>query len=462
MFFSKITRKYTIIIASVVVTLSTITVFAGANEEKTKEVFEKDKKIKNVIMIVADGAGMPYYTAYRYFHDNPKEKGLDKTVFDPYFKGVQTTYSNTVGENITDSAAAATAMATGVKTYNSAVGVDVMKKPIKSVLEQAKENGMSTGIVVTSEINHATPAGFVAHNESRKNMNKIADDYYDEKINGKHKVDIMLGGGRKYFERTDRNITKQFQKDGYSVVKNKKELENNNNSKVIGLFSEKGLAPAIDRDSSTPSLLDMTKASIKQLTKNDKGFFLLIEASQIDWAAHDNDIVHAMSEMNEYADVFSYVMEYAKKDGQTQVIAAADHSSGGFTVGADGVYNWDASVIKATKRTPNYIAKKIAKGASVEKTLKKYFNVTLSTDEIKTIKNIVDETGREESAIYTAVDTAIENIINKHSHSGWTTTGHTGEEVPVYGYGKESYHLNGVIDNTDIAKMIFEILEENK
>lgn len=124
------------------------------------------------------------------------------------------TYPEDPKENVTDSASAATAMSSGVKTYNAAIAVDNDKSEVKTVLEAAKERGKSTGLVATSEITHATPASFGAHDESRKNMNAIADDYFKERVNGKHKIDVMLGGGKSNFVRPDVDLTKAFKKTG--------------------------------------------------------------------------------------------------------------------------------------------------------------------------------------------------------------------------------------------------------
>ncbi len=104
---------------------------------------------------------------------------------------------------------------------------------MKTVLEQAKEKGKSTGLVATSEITHATPAAFGAHDISRKNMDAIANDYFDEKIKGKHKVDVMLGGGVKNFVRKDRNLTEEFKKSGYSYVTDRDQLLNDKMIKFL-------------------------------------------------------------------------------------------------------------------------------------------------------------------------------------------------------------------------------------
>lgn len=161
-------------------------------------------------------------------------------------------------------------MSGGVKTYNNAIAVDNDKSDVKTVLEQAKENGMSTGIVSTSQITHATPASYGAHEEQRKSEDAIANDYYDEMINGKHKIDVMLGGGTDFFEREDRNLADEFKNDGYSYVKSAEELGKDDNEQVLGLFAESGMDKMIDRDEKQPSLVDMTTAALDRLENNKK------------------------------------------------------------------------------------------------------------------------------------------------------------------------------------------------
>jgi alkaline phosphatase len=209
----------------------------------------------------------------------------------------------------------------------------------------------------------------------------------------------------------------------------------------------------IDRPKGVPSLAEMAGSAIERLSKNDNGFFLMIEGSQIDWAGHDNDIVGVMSEMEDFEKAFKAAIDFAKKDGHTLVIATADHSTGGYTIGAQGQYNWFSSVIKAVKRTPDYIAAKIVNGADVKETLTKYIEFPLTRNEI----NSVQRAARTHKA--RNIDNAIEEIINTRSFTGWTTKGHTGEDVNVYAYGPGSERFRGQIDNTDHAKIIFDILE---
>ncbi|ENQ3077838.1 alkaline phosphatase [Bacillus cereus] len=413
---------------------------------------ENDAKIKNVIVLIGDGMGPSYMTAHRYMKDNPKTFEMEQTEFDKHLVGTQVTYPEDEHQNITDSASAATAMSAGVKTYNAAIAVDNDKTNVKTVLEQAKERGKSTGLVATSEITHATPAAFGAHDVSRKNMDAIGNDYFDEKINGKHTVDVLLGGGVNNFVRKDRNLTEEFKKDGYSYVTDRQQLLNDKSDQILGLFAPGGFDKMIDRNDKAPSLEEMANAAIDRLNKNKNGFFLMVEGSQIDWAGHDNDVVAAMSEMEDFERAFKAAIEFAKKDKHTLVVATADHSTGGFSLGTKGEYNFDVKPIKAAKRTPDFMAAEIAKGASVEETLKKYIDLELTPEEMKSVNDVAP------SKDVTKIDNAIEAIFNKRSYTGWTTEGHTGEDVGVYAFGPGKYLFAGVQENTNLAKRVFDII----
>ncbi|WP_284471986.1 alkaline phosphatase [Peribacillus simplex] len=431
--------------------------WSAADRVSAKDKQKKEPEIKNVIFLIGDGMGVSYTSAYRYLKDNPGTKVAEKTEFDKYLVGQQMTYPEDAAQNITDSASAATAMSSGVKTYNAAIAVDNDKSEVKTVLEAAKEKGKATGLVATSEITHATPASFGAHDENRKNMNSIADDYYNDLIKGKHKIDVLLGGGKSNFVRPDVNLAKAFEKDGYSYVTDKNQMLKDKNEQVLGLFASEGLPKMIDRPSETPSLSDMTSSAIQRLNKDKDGFFLMVEGSQIDWAGHDNDIVGAMSEMEDFEKAYKAAIEFAKKDKHTLVVATADHSTGGFSIGAKGIYNWYGEPIKAAKRTPDFMADAIVKGADVEKTLKQYINqneLKLTNDEIKTV------TEAAKSKNVTNVDNAIEAIFDNRTNTAWTTGGHTGEDVPVYAYGPYKERFAGQVDNTDQAKIIFDLLKK--
>lgn len=445
------TKKWTTLFAS---SALAFTAFATTtNEEATAKSKKKDTP-QNIIFLIGDGMGNSYTSAYRYLQNTPSKQFVSQTTLDRYLIGQQMTYPEDPAQNVTDSASAATAMSAGVKTYNNAIAVDNDRKNVKTILERAKELGKSTGLVATSEITHATPAAFGAHDESRKNMDAIADDYFDERVNGKHKIDVLLGGGKSNFIRTKRDLTKEFKQAGYNYVTDLQSLQKNKNGQLLGLFADGGLPKKIDRTANTPSLANMTDAALKQLNKNKKGFFLMIEGSQIDWAGHDNDIVGAMSEMADFDAAFKRAIAFAKKDKNTLVIATADHSTGGFSIAAGGDYNWKPEAIQAFKKTPDYIAQQIVDGANVREALAASIQLDLTNKEIESVQQAA-ATNK-----LTTIDNAIEAIADARSNTGWTTGGHTGEDVNVYAYGPHASDFAGQIDNTDQAKLVFKLLEQ--
>jgi len=409
------------------------------------------RKVKNVILLIGDGMGFSYTTGLRYFNHASQKGFMTPTIFDQYFVGSQSTYSLDRESNITDSAAAGTALATGYKTYNGALGLNMDKQAVPTVLEYAKFRGKSTGMVGTSQINHATLAAFAAHMESREHYDQIADDYFDERIDGKHKIDVMLGGGTSYFVRNDRNIVEEFVKNRFGYVSNIQELVTNKTEQLLGLFAPIELPKQIDRDSTIPSLSQMTKAALQRLKQNPKGFFLLVEGSQIDWAGHDNDIVGAMSEVKDFEAAFKEAIQFASDREDTIVIATADHSTGGMSIDRNDNYKWNPSVIKSIPSTPFVIASRLHETKDMT-TLEYHMPFPLHEEDLKTIQSTLEmkiEDTRQ----------ALINIINHYSSTGWTTKGHTGEDVPVYAYGLNRHLFSGRMENSDIAKILFQIMD---
>jgi len=424
---------------------------------------------KNIIMVVGDGMGPAYTTAYRYFNDDPDTEIIEETVFDRHLVGMASTYPARISGYVTDSAAAATALATGVKSYNGAIGLDVDKKSVETVLEWAKKQGKKTGVVVTSQINHATPASYLAHNESRRNYNAIADSYIDDGI----KADLYLGGGWQYYIRDDRNLVDEFKSAGFHYVD---EFQGLNTipaqAPVLGLFGDIALPWALD-DTNKLRLSSMTKAATKQL-ENEQGYFLLVEASQVDWAGHSNDIAAAMAEMDDLAKTMEYLEQYVKNNPETLVVLTADHSTGGFTIAADGVYEWNPEVLRTMTRSPQKIAKQLAKSGITLKGTSKLLNFTVTQAEVDLLHQAEIQVPEALATFYAldksvqnkqdkpnvnkALYTALKELIDKRTNSGWTSGGHTAIDVPVFAFGKNNELFHGKIDNTDIAKKIFTLL----
>jgi alkaline phosphatase len=410
---------------------------------------------KNVIFMVSDGMSVSLASAYReYLNQEPGH--LRKTdIFNRHLVGQQSTYSLDPWATITDSAASSTAMATGAKTFNGVLGLDANMKRVDSALEVAKAHGKNTGIVVTAEISHATPAGFAAHVQNRTEYAEIANQYFDDTINGQHKIDVMLGGGRNHFIRDDRDLTKEFQAHGYDIVHTKQELLNSTNPQVLGLFSEFGLPMAVDRWSNvTPSLAEMVGNAIDRLNTGDQGFFLMVEGSQIDWAAHHQDIVGIISEIDDYAKAFENAIEFAKKDGNTLVISTSDHATGGMTMGVNNIDSWLPAYIRKIQSTPEHIAQLTQESNDWIQVIQDNIQFELSSTEqnkLRAIHNTYVYTYEEKVSRLTD---AIKEIVDRRSNTGWTTGNHTGEDVNVYAYGPATQYFSGWHENSDTGKML--------
>lgn len=409
---------------------------------------------KNIIMVVADGMGPAYTTAYRNFKDDHTTPQVDPVVFDDMLVGNASTYPAAVSGYVTDSAAAATALASGIKSYNGAIGVDVNKQPVTSVLQQAKKQGMRTGIAVTSQIVHATPAAYIAHNESRKNYNALADSFFDLRIGDQFVADVMLGGGTDYFEREERDLVAAFIDNDYEYVDSYNKLATlPAGSNVLGLFAPVGLPPALD-DKRRHRLSYLTKHAIKHL-ENDNGFFLLVEASQVDWAGHANDIASAMAEMDDLAVTMSFLKEYVKTHPDTLVVLTADHSTGGLSVGANGQYAWKPELLHNMQGSVQSIAKALANEENVALYVESQLGFNLDADDKKLLSGLAEVNDEMERW------KRIKDFLDAKTHTGWTTGGHTGVDVEVFAFGAGYTQFIGQLDNTDIARHIFRFLAQH-
>ena len=281
----------------------------------------KTKKPKNVIMMIGDGMGVAHIYAGltanggHLFLDNFKQIGFSKT--------------QSSNNYITDSAAGGTALSAGVKTFNGAIAVNPDTIPVKTILEMAEEKGMSTGLVSTSAITHATPASYIAHQASRESYENIAADFL------KTDIDVFIGGGYKHFaQRADkRDLVKELQEKGYQVLQNMDEIAKVKSGKLAGLTADEHNEVYPKREMNLPL---STQIALNILDQNKKGFFIMIEGSQIDWGAHQNNTIYIVNEVLDFDRTIGKALEFAANDRETLIIVTADHETGGFAlIGGD-------------------------------------------------------------------------------------------------------------------------------
>lgn len=275
-------------------------------------------RVKNVILMIGDGMGLTQITGGMYANG-------DKLMLERLKKiGFIKTYS--ADNLITDSAAGATAFSCGVKTYNKAIGVNTDTVAVETILEMAKKKGLATGLVATASITHATPASFYAHQPFRKQMEKNVADLLITQ------PDVFMGGGKNYFEarkEDDRNISNELREVGYSIVYNVADVPVDATKVGVLIADEE---PPSFKEGRGDYLTEATVKTLDILSKDEDGFFLMVEGSQIDWGGHANESDYITSEMIDFDKAIGKVLEFAEKDGQTLVIITADHETGGYAI----------------------------------------------------------------------------------------------------------------------------------
>lgn len=417
---------------------------------------------KNIIYMIGDGMGPAYLTAYRYYqhqviHGNEaRQHPVANTIFDDLLTGMASTYPDD-DTLVTDSAAGATALATGVKSFNGAISVNRQHIPIGTMMQLAKQMGKANGIVASSQVNHATPAAFVSHNVSRRNYNAIADMYFDYRINGKPVADVILGGGTEYFVREDRNLVAEFKAAGYQYADSWQQLNKLTEKPALALLDTVGL-PAALNTAQPKQLATLTEKALQLLSPAEKGFVLMVEGSQIDWCGHDNDIACAMAEMHDFAQAIAVAKAYVDANPDTILVVTADHETGGMSLGADGQYLWLPGVIQNVTATGRKIADELNAASSDEMALARWLALTkikLTTEEQEAL---LAQRGKTQKDLR---EVAVK-LIAKYSYTGWTTGAHTAADVPIMAYGKNSEAFQGFMDNTAIAKQLIRYISTTK
>ncbi|MCZ2474708.1 alkaline phosphatase [Aquirufa ecclesiirivi] len=273
---------------------------------------------KNIIFLIGDGMGVSQI--YAGLTANKGHLALERIRHIGFHK-------NQASDNyVTDSAAGATAFSTGKKTYNGAIGVDATQTPQVTLLELAEKKGMATGLVSTADITDATPAAFIAHQIKRNMHDEIAKDFL------KTDVDIVVGGGRKSFDqrKDGQNLLDSLKSKKYQVVESQAEMNAMKQGKFIYLYAPGD--PIKMSEGRGDILLDATNKSMELLSKNKKGFFVMIEGGQIDWGGHANDTNYAVSEMVDFNKSIEAALNFAEKDKETLVLITADHETGGMAL----------------------------------------------------------------------------------------------------------------------------------
>lgn len=433
------------------------------------------ERAKNVIVMIADGCSDEQYTFARWFKGQPLS-------LDPIRVGAVKTYI--ADSVVADSAPAASAFATGVRTSDKFISVgpqaetmagvpkpepDLSYRPLATVLEGARLMGKATGIVATSRVTHATPAAYIAHVPSRD----MEDDIMEQAVY--QSIDVVFGGGNRHLlpkdakgRRADgEDLTAELRSRGYQLVQTRDDMLKLKEGKVFGMFASSHMDAEIDRpklNPSQPTLEEMTLKAMEILSKDPQGFFLMVEGSQIDWACHANDPAHLLSDMLAYDKAVQAALDFARKDGKTLVLAFSDHNTGGFSVGNYGTdtnySQMKADVLLAPfrKMTSSALAiwEKMGQDRSISKvkiTVKEGWGIDITDDDAQLILNQAEKYKKDKLDEYYAIGRILSS---KYTYVGWTTHGHNGGDVPLHAFGPG--RPMGVVDGPDLGKVCAKVM----
>ncbi|VBB43487.1 conserved hypothetical protein [uncultured Paludibacter sp.] len=430
------------------------------------------RPVKNIILMISDGTSLSALSASRWLKVYRNEG--DKLNIDPYLCGTVTTFSSNapIGDSAPTTScyvdgipaqAANIAMYPSVDEGNDLVKLDsaMTYQPLTTLLEAMQwEQKKSSGLVVTCEFPHATPADCSAHYYNRNNYSAIAPQMAFNNLN------VMFGGGTGIV--TD-VMKKYFTETGTTYLENdKKGMLSYAGNKIWALFGERELPYDLDRDTTRiPSLAQMTNKALQILNKNKNGFFLMVEGSKVDWAAHANDPIGIMTEFLAFDKAVGEAINFAKKDKNTLVVVTADHGNSGFSIGRNGLSKSYTTLtlddlfgtVSKFKHTAEGLEKILinTKPKDIKSVFKENTGIDLTDEELKAL--LSSENYHSED--YTKVGTGenmtahIISILNSHTPFGFTTHGHTGEEVFLALYHPQGDITLGNRRNTELHKYMY-------
>lgn len=487
------------IICTMVATVMMVSVPLNMSYAATSSALDQlENSPKYIFLFIGDGMGMPQRSLAEVYKNVvlKDSKTLAMHSF-PVAADISTHASNT---EITDSAAAATALSSGYKTYNGAIGMndDFTSQP--TIMEAFIKKGFATGLITSTRMTHATPASFASHQDSRNKENSIAEDYLASN------VDLLLGGGYRHFvgidntqgyksKRSDDGLLTTFENKGYQVFLGEKDTldflkaDLTQEDKVLGLFAYSHIPYVIDRDElksdsiEYPGLDDMTAQGIDFLYNKGKesGFFVMVEGGRIDHAAHANDPLGVIGETLEFDKAIEEALSfYRKYPEDTLIIVTADHETGGLTLGgrlgdydasgkATQEYKLNLEALVGNHSIEDVVGYKFAgdfnknRGKFLTYLKDDYGLGALSQKELGVLTQAMDEESdddenNDKGYYYSKTALAVSKIVALRGNIGWTTEIHTGVRIPLSAIGAGANVFNGYYDNAQVPIRIAKLV----
>lgn len=439
------------------------------------ETLDKNKKAKNIIILVSDGMSTGTLNMADLYLNRKTGKGsnwLQLYRDNRVSRALMDTAS--ASSIVTDSAAASSSWGGGFRVNNGSLNVGPNGEMNLPIWQKFKKTGKMAGCVTTVPITHATPAGFCVSTKSRNSQDDIAEMYLDLGF------DIMMGGGLNYFSPEFRKDKKDmfaaFKAKGYQVARNRSEMMNASNDKpVLGVFYEDGLPYSIDRNNDAklqetiPTLAEMTQKAIDRMKSHKDGFVLQVEGGKIDWAAHANDIGGLIYDQVAFDEAVKVAIDFAEKDKNTLVIITTDHGNAnpGVIYGKYANENFDS--IQKYKHTNEWLLNEIhptSTVAQVREIIEFANGATVNEEDAKTVLSYYDGLHKEEGGLYNYKKLpfkAFAEMQQKTNSVGWISMDHSADYVELAMFGPGSELLKPFIKNTDLHYLMLQAAEvENK
>lgn len=455
----------------------------------TSETFGNSQAPKYVFYFIGDGMGSEQKQITEYYLQHQAGNDSERLTFSNFpVVGLNSTHSQ--NNLVTDSAAAATSLATGFKTDSGMIAQQPDGTNLETVLERAMDHGMATGLVTTTRLTHATPAAFASHQPSRNMESEIADDYLGSGVN------YLAGGGARYFVGDDCDIVgvdgktiKSSREDGVDLIAQFEEkgyhsfvgAEGANDfadytpdgkENVIALFNSSHMPYSIDvvndvYDNYVPTLADMVDKGIDVLSSYDDGFVMVVEGGRIDHAAHAQDVAGTIYDTIAFDDAVKVAYDfYLENPDDTLIVVAGDHETGGLGMGFGNVYGLFFDQIDQTKVSIDDTLQNVYEGdrPAFYAYIEENFGLNdLTDDEKSRIETALDTIDNEETntalyGYYNPAAIAVAHIVAERTNVQFTTFAHTGSAIPLYAIGVGAENFSGFKDNTEVGRAMFETL----
>lgn len=430
---------------------------------------------KNIIFMVADGMSPSVLALAEYFSQEVRNRSLLWRVLMERPQSTRGLMDMASLDSVTtDSSAASSSWGSGVRIFNGALNVLPNGTRLVPIAAVAQEQGRRVGLVTTTTVTHATPAGFAAVGRSRSDEDAIANQYID-------KVDVVLGGGLRFFDASVRkdkcDLISRYRQAGFTHVASREELQRCSREgktvKLLGLFSPSMIPYSLDRRNnaelrdSIPTLAEMTSAALEVLGRSPKGFLLQVEGGRVDHAAHNNDAAALLWEQLAFDEAIEVVLRFAERHPETLIVITADHGNGNPAIGGkwaqlSGESNGFRVLARAKSSFDQILARlggRDTTPVTIQEITREALGSALTKDELDAVcAAMASKKGLSLNSRLDKPVGILGQAVGNHTGIGWVSTDHTSDYVLMTALGPGRERFAGYIRNTSCFENIVDFM----